>query len=127
MKSKLEIYALAICFTSVICLVISFGIGGYVIVTIGAPEFTMNSYEYKKFTSNDAYWENINSCYKDEKCKDRPSEDVLTKERNESKAIAIKEEKRTGMQLLIQCLIFITASGVALYIHSKIAKQARTE
>jgi len=37
MKSKLEIYALAVCFASIVCLIISIGIAGYSIIEITAP------------------------------------------------------------------------------------------
>jgi hypothetical protein len=56
-KSLLEIYALAVCFATIVCFVISLGVALYKIVEIINPEFTMNSYEYKRYQSNDAYWQ----------------------------------------------------------------------
>jgi hypothetical protein len=53
-KSIVEIYALAVCFATIVCFVISLGIGLYDIVEITNPEFTMKSYAYEKHQTNDA-------------------------------------------------------------------------
>ena len=55
MKSKLEMYALAVCFASVVCLVISFGVAGYAVFKIAAPEISMNKYVYDRFQTNEAF------------------------------------------------------------------------
>ena len=52
MKSKLEIYALSVCFATVIILIISLGIGSYSIVKISAPSLTMSSYYYDQYLTN---------------------------------------------------------------------------
>jgi hypothetical protein len=125
MKSKLEIYALSVCFAAVICLVISAGIGGYSIFEVLAPELTMKTYKYEKYTSNDGYWKTERSCSKDEKANARPSEEELTKRRLAAYNAVVKEEQRGGFQSLIKCFIFIFFSGIALLVHWKIAKRAR--
>jgi hypothetical protein len=43
-KTILEIYALAVCFVTVICFVIALGIAAYGIVGIASPNFTISSW-----------------------------------------------------------------------------------
>jgi hypothetical protein len=128
MKSKLEIYALSVCFASVVCLIINAGIGGYAIFEIAAPEITMSSYEYDKHQSNDAFWNKVKiSCSKSEKEEAQPSEEELTKRRQASFEIAIKSEKREGFQSLLHSIIYLIVAGLALFIHSKIAKNSQAQ
>jgi hypothetical protein len=125
MRSKLEIYALSVCFAAVVCLVISTGIAGYSIFEIAAPELTMSSYEYNKYQTNDAYWNSKDSCREKEKAQVRPNEEELTKQRRDAFALATRGERREGLQTLIRCLMFILVSGGVLLVHWKIAKNAR--
>lgn len=45
-KSLLEFYALAICFVTVVCLVIALGIATYGVVGMANPEFTLSTWVY---------------------------------------------------------------------------------
>jgi hypothetical protein len=127
LKSKLEIYALAVCFAAVICLVISISIAGYSTITIINPELTIESYEFDKYQSNDNYWESKKSCYsRDQSKMTRPPEEELTKQRLEELSIKLKGERRNGLQSLIYSLIFVVVGAVTLLIHWRIAKNART-
>ena len=125
MKSKLEIYALSVCFAAVVCIIISAGIAGYSIFSIVTPELTMSAYKYDDFQTNEAYWKSKSSCSKSEKEEVKPSEEELTKQRTEAFAVAISAEKREGSQSLIQCFMFLFVSGITLIIHGKIAKSSR--
>jgi len=125
MKSKLEIYALSVCFAAVLCLVISIGIAGYSIIEIAAPKLTMNSYEYKNYQTNNAYWKSEYSCNEKEKARVRPSEEELTKQRLAAFALRVEGEQREGFQSLIKCLMFIFIASIALFVHWRIAKNAR--
>ncbi len=125
MKSKLEIYALSVCFAAVVCIIISAGVAGYSIFSIVTPELTMSAYKYDDFQTNDAYWKSKRSCSKAEKEEVKPSEEELTKQRTEAFAIAISAEKREGFQSLIKCFMFLLVSGITLIFHWKIAKNSR--
>jgi hypothetical protein len=127
MKSKLEIYALAVCFAAIVCLVISIGIAGYSIVEITNPYITIRAYDYDKYQSNDSYWDSKIYDQDQKTVQQRPSEEELTKKRQEAMVIALKGERREGIQSLIQSLMFILAGGVTLLVHWQIAKRARTE
>lgn len=126
MKSKLEIYALSVCFASVVCLIISFGIAGYSIIEIFKPELTMTPYEYDRYQTNDNYWEYKRPHRDNEEKETRPSEEKLSKQRLDEYAIELKSEERGGLQTLIQSMMFVLVSGIALLIHWIIAKKART-
>jgi hypothetical protein len=123
-RSKLEIYALSVCFASVVCLVISFGIAGYSIVEIFKPELTMSSYSYANYQTNDSYWKYKHSQSSDEK-DPRPSEEALSKQRLEEYSIELKGEERGGFQVLIKSLMFILVGSISLLIHAQIAKKSR--
>jgi len=127
MKSKLEIYALAVSFAAVICLVISISIAGYSTIQIIDPELTINSYNFDKYQSNDRFWESKKNYYsKDQSNVNRPSEEVLTKQRLEELRIEVRGERRNGLQSLIYSLIFVVVGAGTLLIHWRIAKNART-
>lgn len=125
MKSKLEIYALSVCFAAVVCLVISAGIAGYAIFEIVSPELTMSSYKYEKYQTNEVFWKDKRSCSENEKDDAKPAEDALTKQRLDAFSVEIRAQKREGIQTLIKCFMFIFFSGIALFIHWKIAQKSR--
>ncbi len=54
-KSILEIYALSVCFVTLVCFVIVLGIGIYDLIQISNPEFTLNPHEYERHQSNEAF------------------------------------------------------------------------
>ncbi len=121
-KSLLEIYALAVCLATIVCFIISLGIGIYDIVEIVNPEFTMSSYVYERHQTNDDFWKN--KCSGDKE-KPRPPEDELTRQREESYQRAIKSEKRDASQSLTQILIVLIINALVFIIHWKIARRAR--
>lgn len=97
MKSKLEIYALTVCFAAVVCLVVSAGIAGYAAFRIATPELTLSSYNYDKFQTNEAFWKSRGDSCSDEKTTEvRPGEEVLTKQRLEAFSLELKGEERAG-------------------------------
>jgi len=124
MKSKLEIYALAVSFAAVMCIVIAGGVGGYAIFEVIFPDISIPHYAYSNLSSNDAYWRS--HCVFRNKCNDvTPSEDELTRQRVEALAIAVSEERRDGVQTLIKSIIFIFSGSISLAIHWGIARRAR--
>lgn len=128
MKSKLEIYALCVCFASVISLVISLAIGSYSIIEISAPSLTMNSYQFDKYQSNEAYWK-TSKPYCKENCEEvkELSEGDITRKREADFALAKASESRSGAQTLLKSVLFIFFSFVAFAIHWKLAKKCRNE
>ncbi len=124
-KSILEIYALAVCFATIVCFVITLGISIYDIVRIANPEFTMSSYEYNRHQSNDAYWKSSNNCSNDDKKEQRPADEELTKQRLASYQQSIKSELRDAFQSLIQSVIILIIAVIVFLIHWRVARRSR--
>jgi hypothetical protein len=125
-KTALEIYSLAVCFIAVVALVISLGTGLYSFIEISYPEFTINQWQYEQFQSNDAFWDNSPKHFppelKGEPAK-KPSEEELTKMRNEAYERALSNESRSGAQTLVQSIIFFLISAVVFFLHWRIFKK----
>jgi hypothetical protein len=127
-KTILEIYALAVCFVAVVCLVASLGVGAYSLVQLSKPDFTMNSFNYDQYQSNDAFWTGCargRYCGPDEKKKERPSEAELTKERMDAFDRAVASERRDGAQTLVKASIVLIIDIVVLLVHGTLARRAR--
>jgi hypothetical protein len=129
-KTVLEIYALAVCFVTLVCFVVSLGIGVYSVIQIANPEFTMTSGQYDQYQSNDAFWSSRarrEGYRSDEEYKkmQRPSDDELTKKRQEGFAIGIKSEQRDGAQSFVKVLIVVLINIAVFFAHWVIARRAR--
>ena len=87
----------------------------------------MNKYVYDRFQTNEAFdkYNRLSSDSDKQKSVTRMNEEELTKQRLDSYTLEIKAEKRDGFQTLIQCFMFILASGIALIIHWKMAQKSR--
>ncbi len=127
-KTALEIYALAVCFVTVVCFVATLGVGLYSILEIVKPQITLNSWQYERFQSNDAFWQqcgNARFCSEQDKKKERPSEADLTKQREEEYSHALFREQRDGLQTLIKSLIVIVIDIAVFLVHWSLARRAR--
>lgn len=127
-KSILEIYALAVCFVTVVCFVVALGIAAYSILAIAKPEFTINTWQHSRHQTNDAYWGNCsggNYCGSEDKKKERPGEAELTKQREESFARALLNEQREGSQTLVKFLIVMLVDAAAFALHWRLSRHAR--
>lgn len=128
-KTILEIYALAVCFITVACFIVTLGIAMYNIVAVFKPDFTISAMEYSRFQNNDAFWNGCGIglyCRPEEKKKERPSEAELTKQREEAYGLALANEQRSSMQTLVKCLLVLLVDAIAFAIHWKIGRSART-
>ena len=129
-KSVLEIYALAVCFVGVIAIVISLSISIYSLVEVIYPDFAVNQWEFQKHLSNDKFWEDYrnikyNSTLNEEPV--RPSEEELTRLRNESYSLVLINAKRDSTQILIRSIIFLTISLLFFTLHWKLFKKSQEQ
>ena len=126
-KTILEIYALAVCFVTVICFVACLGVAGYSVIEISKPDFTMRSWDYNQYQTNDAFWKDCGHryCSDEEKKKPRPSEEELTKQRQDAFSRALISEQRDGAQTLVKTLIVMLIDIVVFFVHWVIARRAR--
>ncbi len=126
-KSKLEIYALAICFVTVVCAAVSLGFGIWGIVELTNPEFTMNSHEYERYQSNEKYFGTYSYRYGgpvDNNVKNL-SEDEKTKRRLADYNVTLKAEKHSGAQTIVRVLIINVINIIVFITHWIIAGRAR--
>jgi hypothetical protein len=124
-KSILEIYALAVCFATIVCFVVALGVALYDVIQIANPEFTLSSYEYNRHQSNDAFWNNCSQYDSKDKDKKRPPEDELTKRRMEGYRQAVQSERRNAFQGITMASIIILIDIVFFVVHWRIARRAR--
>lgn len=118
-KSLLEVYALAVCFVTIVCFAVALGIGLYDLVELGNPEFTLSSYVFERHQSNEAF---VRPWSKEKK---RPSKEEITKQREESYQIELRKEQRSALQSLVQILIIIVIDVVVFSVHWRLAKRTR--
>ncbi len=117
-RTSIEVYALAVCFVTLICFVVTLGMGTYDVIKIVDPEFTMSPYNYERHQSNEAF---LNSWPKG---KPQPRADELTQLREESYKSALRSEKRGAVQSLTMALIVLIIDTIVFAIHWGIAKRA---
>jgi hypothetical protein len=120
-RTSIEVYALAVCFVTLICFVVTLGMGIYDVIRIADPGFTMSTYNYERHQSNEAF---LNSWPKG---KPQPRADELTTLREESYKSALRSEKRGAVQSLTMALIVLIIDMIVFAIHWLIAKRARSE
>lgn len=134
-KTLLEIYALLVCFVSISCFSITAGIGLYSMIGFTAPEITLDNWEYERHQSNDQFWEQQGpfampleieeSMAGESKLPKRPSEDELTEARTKSYANALRSEKRSSLQTILQTSIIALIAMLLFLVHWRIARHAR--
>ena len=120
-KPILEIYALAVCFFTVACFVITLGIALYDLIQITNPEFTLSAYQYERYQSNEAFKQSLH-LNKDEKVL---SDEELTKRREEGHTQAIRAERHEAAQSLVQMSLIIFIDLIVFIIHWLLAKRVR--
>jgi len=131
-KTILEVYAMAVCFFTAVCFVVTAAMGLYALLGMSKPEFTMSSMLYEDFQSNDAYFESYRGyrmareCSSDEK-KDciRPPEARLTQLRTDAYARAVATEGRNSTQMLVKCLIVMLVDVLMFAVHWVLARRSR--
>ncbi len=121
-KRILEIYSLAVCFVTVICAVVTIGIGTYDLLEISNPEFTLPAYQYERHQSNEAFFRS--DCEKEKGTKHLSAEEK-TKQRLASYEVALKAERRDAVQSLIKVFIVLVINAVVFFGHWHLARRVR--
>lgn len=121
-RSLLEIYALSVCFVTVISVSVLSGYALYNVVQVAAPEVTLGGYEYNAAQSNAAF---RRTYHFNSKTDSALSDEEITKRRQDAYAKALSRERRVGGQALLRQAIFILVGVVVFALHWKIAKRAR--
>lgn len=128
-KSLLEFYALAICFVTVVCLIIALGIETYGVIGMTNPEFTLSPWAYTQHQTNDGFWSPQSAAQvQSSACvqvKERPDETELTKLRLVSFEVALSNERRENAQSAAKSAIVILIDLIMFFLHWQIARRAR--
>ena len=138
-RSGFQIYALLVCFVTLVCSVVALGIAMYSILEIAKPEFTVSGWEHDKHRDNDTFWAlvsgkgsrpfppGLEEVAEGGKAGEiaRPAEADLTKRREASLAAILSNEKRGGAQTLVQCLIVLFINIVAFALHWVLARRVQ--
>ena len=132
-KTLLEIYALLVCFVSVVCFSIWLGIGMYSSIGILSPETTIDSWTYQRHQSNEKFRAvslmAVNSFGikgNIEKPEQLP-ENTLTMNRLDSYAQALKAEVRSNTQSILRSVIVIVISMLLFLVHWRFLKPRKEE
>lgn len=125
-RTALEVYALAVCFVTVGCFVIAFGIALYGMVGVVQPSFTLSGHIYEMHRTNDAYFNRPAFMPVDGKQpRPRPPEAELTRERQDSFAAAIDAERRDSAQSTVKSMIVVLIDLFVFFVHWRIARGPR--
>ena len=129
-KPILEIYALAVCFVTLVCFVIALGIGVYDLIQIANPEFTMNAYEYQRHQSNEAFGRSPRIQLRGiapgvPVGPTERSEEELTRQREESYQTALRSEQRRAGQSLTMMAIVLVIDVLVFLPHWLLARRRR--
>jgi hypothetical protein len=118
-RSLISVYALAVCFCTLMCLVIVLGIGLYDLVRIVAPQFTLD----QSWIQTDAQF----LAYYPQK-KELSAEEIKAL-RAEYRMSAVQGERHVALQRFVWLAIIATIDGVVYALHWRLARseQARTE
>ncbi len=130
----LEMYALAVCFVTLLCFVIALGIGIYNLIRVVNPEFTLNAYEYERHQSNEAFrgspgieLRGLARGLAPARSAEipEPSDEELTRQREQSYQNVLRAEQRRGTQSLTMVGIVIFIDLLVFAVHWLLARKAR--
>lgn len=99
-RSLWNVYAHAVSLISILALVVAFVIGGYDLIKLAIPAFTLNSALHEKYQTNESYTEF--GTFKKEL-----SPDAITHERTENYEKLLRMERRNALQRLIKVALAI--------------------
>ena len=128
-RTFLEIYALAVCFVTLVAFSISVGIGLYDLAQIRWPEFTMDAYQYERHQSNEAfrtdpdavYWGGFKPAPEDVEI----DEEEMTRVREASFQSVVRAERRRAEQSLLEIGIIMVVNVLLFFPHWILAKRQR--
>ena len=119
-QSILEIYALAVCFVTLVCFATALGIGMYDLIEIANPEVMIRSFEYEQHKSNETFRLVLAA----RGIADMPEEEV-TRQREESYQEILRAEGRQGMQSFLQVVIILVIDVLVFAPHWFLARSIR--
>lgn len=122
MKGRVfEVYAAAVCLFAVACFVVATGVFAYALIGVASPAFTLNSHDFSRHQSNDAFWALRPPVYPmgapEASAAARPPEAELTAQREASYARAVAGERRESLQTAVKTFIVILIDLAVFLFH----------
>jgi hypothetical protein len=114
-RSLIQLYALTVCFATLMCLVVVLGLGCYDLVRIAAPGFTVQ--EYMLWQSDEHFL-----TYHPDK-KDLPEKERAVL-REQYQLAALQSERRSALQRFVFVSIIATIDVVVYALHWRLARAA---
>lgn len=118
----IRIYALAVCFASMMCIAISSGIGLFDVIQVSLPEYTVSAHQYGGgFYAAPApmmIQENGSLA-----SPPRLTGEELNRQQAERKTLAIDQERHDAIRSLLQILTILVVSIPLFYVHWRLAKR----
>lgn len=111
----IQVYALAVCFSSLVCLMIALGVGLYDGVQIANPGFTLPA-------GYEVYWSNESFVRMSPNRKEWAEAEV-TRARRAALADALAAERRAAEQSGVFVLIVLTIDVVVFAVHWRLARR----
>ncbi len=129
-KGLLEIYALSVCFFSLVFFIVAFGMAAWDVVQLSAPEFTIRNYTYECHLSDVAYIECYSNKHKytrEENPLPFPEGKELTGKRVKEYAQILRSEQREAIQGLVQKTIVMIIDIIVFMLHWRLSVRVRRE
>ncbi len=127
-RSVLEIYALVVCFFTVVCFVVYLGMAVWSVVSLSAPEFTMNGLWWQQYQSDESYKEHLVGIYGRGTDKDNyvaPTGQALTDARAKAFGEQLATERHSAATELIHNIIILLINILVFVPHWRLASRAR--
>lgn len=115
-RSLIQVYALTVCFCTLMCGVVALGVAAYDVVRIAAPGFTYST-SYGAWDRNEQFV----LVYPDKK--DLPPAEIATL-REKYRRDALWAERKSGQQGFVWAFIILTIDAAAYAIHWRLARRA---
>ena len=112
----IQVYALAVCFCTLVCFVIALGVGLYDVVQITAPQFTLQQWYSHVYGSNEQFV----ATYPDKK--GLPA-DEIKRLREQASGDALTGERRAAEQSEVFVLIILAIDSAVFAVHWRIAQR----
>ena len=116
---KVELYALAVCFASMIFLIVTVSICLYEALRIVAPSVTVSGYTYERSLSDDAFLQSL------PRDTPPPEPSTIAKLRSEALQSALRSERHDGLKSFLQSLMYAIAASVVFWLHWRLARRER--
>ncbi|MDA0789641.1 MAG: hypothetical protein O2780_09320 [Proteobacteria bacterium] len=118
----IRIYALAVCFASMMCIAISSGIGLFDVVQASMPGYTVSAHQY----GAGVYAASARMMIRDDGALVQPprlTEEELKAQQAEYRKLAIEQERHGAIRSLLQILTILVVSIPLFFVHWRLAKR----